>query len=108
MSKRDACERITGANECIAALMKLLQSANSVGPDTDDAETFMATKSEDAKNLVDAFGPLTPRQEGAFRTLAEYIHHTETTGIPELKRWKPFIAQTPDEITAWVEETNRT
>lgn len=100
-------QRIAGAKECIAALVTLVQSANNLPEAANDSAVFASIQAGDAEALVSVFGPLTPRQEGAFRTLAEYIHCCETTGLPELGRWTPFVADTQEEIAAWIEETNR-
>lgn len=99
-------ERITGAKECIAALVKLEQSARNLPETANDGAVFSSIQSGDSESLASLFGPLTPRQEGAFRTLAEYIHSGITTGTPNLERWTSFVADTPDEIAAWIDEVN--
>lgn len=99
-------ERIAGAKECIAALAKLEQSARNLPETANDGAVFSSIQSGDAESLASLFGPMTPRQEGAFRTLAAYIHSSNTSGRPLLERWTPFVADTPDEIAAWIEEVN--
>lgn len=104
---RHANQRISGAKECVSALIELVQSANNLNDAADDAAVFASIQLGAAEKLAAVFGPLTPRQEGAFRTLAEYIHIIETTGIPELGCWTPFVANTPEEIAAWIESANQ-
>lgn len=97
-----SAERIGGAKECIVYLARLKQSAENLPESVaNDAAVYAAIQSGDAESLVAQFGPLTPRQEGAFRTLAEYIHCRVTTGTPNLEKWTPFVARTPEEIDAW-------
>lgn len=94
-------ERRNGAKDCITALLALEHSAENLPPSANDGAVYAAIQSGDAKQLIAQFGPLTPRQEGAFRALAEYIHTTLTTGQPSLDKWTPFVADTPEEIAAW-------
>lgn len=82
-------ERMAGAKECITALAKLEYSAENLPQEADDAAIYAALQSGDAETLVAQFGPLTPRQQGAFMALAEYIHCSITTGVPDLGRWLP-------------------
>lgn len=99
-------ERIAGAKECIAALAKLEQSAENLPESANDAAVYAAIHSGDAKTLIAQFGPLTPRQEGAFRMLAEYIHCLFTTGTPDLDKWTPYVAHTEEEIAEWAAAAN--
>lgn len=99
-------ERIAGAKDCIAALTKLKHSADNLPPAANYAAAFVAIQSCDAEYLTSLFGPLTPRQEGAFRTLAEYIHSSQSTGEPDLERWLPHVAETPEEIAAGIATSN--
>lgn len=97
-----SAERIAGSKECIGYLARLEQSAENLPESAaNDAAVYAAIQSGDAEALIAQFGPLTPRQEGAFRTLAEYIHCRVTTGTPNLGRWTPFVARTPEEVDAW-------
>lgn len=98
-------DRIAGAIECIASLAHLEHSAENL-PESDDAAVFYNLQSADAAKLASLFGPLTPRQEGAFRALAEYIHAGITTGQPNLERWKPVVALTPAELQARIDDAN--
>lgn len=86
-------QRIAGARECIEALKVLEHSAENLPAEADDINVFWAIQSGNAEKLVSLFGPLTPRQEGAFRALAEYIHYSITTGGPNLANWNPRFAE---------------
>ncbi|MBK7024001.1 MAG: hypothetical protein IPH41_11005 [Sulfuritalea sp.] len=55
-------------------------------------------------DLAAAFGPMTPRQEGALRALGEYIHNVHAAGIPNIERWKPVVCLTPVDLQAVIEE----
>jgi len=95
IATNDECRR--GALECMSLLRDLAASASSLPPNADDASIFYRIQSQDAAKLASAFG-LTPRQEGAFRALAEYIHVTMTTGEPNLDAWLPLVAETDDQV----------
>uniref|UniRef100_Q47CJ8 Uncharacterized protein n=1 Tax=Dechloromonas aromatica (strain RCB) TaxID=159087 RepID=Q47CJ8_DECAR len=99
-------ERIAGAKECVIALAKLEQSAENLPESANDGAVFAAIQSSDAEALVAQFGPLTQRQEGAFRTLAEYIHCLATTGTPYLEKWTPYVARTEQQIVEWAAAMN--
>lgn len=110
MSRREEQLR-AGALECIKALATLEHSAESLPREADDAATFYSIQAVDAEVLAKAFGPLTPRQQGAFRTLAEYIHFDITTGGPNLTYWRPVVSMAPSELAdkiAKCEEDNNT
>lgn len=95
-------ERRAGAKDCIAELVRLERSADNLPSSSDYGAVYAAIQSGDAEYLVSQFGEMTPRQEGAFRCLAEYIHTTITAGQPCLEKWTPFVANTPEELAAWV------
>lgn len=99
-------ECMAGAKECVTALAKLERSAETLPQEANDAAVYAALQSGDAATLVAQFGPLTPRQQGAFMALAEYIHCCITTGTPDLERWLPFAAETPEAIAAWAAKSN--
>ena len=90
----------TGALECIEALKALEHSAENMLIEGDEGAIFAAIQSGDAEKLADEFGPMTP--QGAFRAMAEYIHHCLSSGTPALTQWKPFVAKTPEEVELWV------
>lgn len=102
-----AQERIEGALACIAALATLEHSAENLPEECNDARVFMNIQLNDAEKIVSTLGPMTPRQEGAFRAMAEYIHKTITTGTPDLSRWTPFVANTDTERQEWVDSINK-
>jgi hypothetical protein len=81
MSRREQQLR-AGALECTQALAVLVQSATSLPAAANDAAVFHSIQESDAKALADIFGPMTRRQEGAMRAMAEYIHSVTTTGPP--------------------------
>lgn len=89
-------QRIAGALECIEALKALTHSAENLPAEADDADSFRGIQRANAERLVSLFGPLTPRQEGAFRALAEYIHYSITTGEPNLEKWTPVFSEAPE------------
>lgn len=91
-----------GALECIEALKPLQHSAENMQIEANEGAIFADIQSGDAERLADKFGPMTPRQKGAFRALAEYIHHCSSSGTPALTIWKPFVANTPEEVEQWV------
>lgn len=93
-------ETIAGARECVAAMAVLESSAESAT--NLDATSYCKAQKGDAKTLASLFGPMTPRQEGAFRALAECIHVGITTGPPDFNRWAPFVGQTQDQIDSWI------
>lgn len=98
---------ISGARQCIEALLSLEQSATNLPDEADDAAVFFAMQAEAAKTLADQFGPMSPGQEGASRALGEYIHFCITTGRPDLERWRPGVAETAEEFAASIEKLNR-
>jgi hypothetical protein len=104
---KERADLIAGAKECVVALQCLLQSAKNLPDTADDAEVFYAIQSTDALALCAAFGPMTPRQAGAFRALAEYIHAVETTGTPDIDTWLPDVALTPSEQQDCIDEINQ-
>jgi hypothetical protein len=92
-----------GALDCIQALKKLEHSAENLPSSADAAGIYFSIQKYDAKAVSDAFGPMTPRQEGAFRAMAEYIHASITSGTPNLDLWKPLVALTAQEFDAQIE-----
>ena len=101
-------ERRGGALECIKALSVLVHSAEILPESADEASVFFSIQQSSAKALSDLFGPLTPRQEGAVRALAEYIHYCETTGQPNLEKWRPIVAMTPSEWDGLIKRCDET
>lgn len=98
---------MAGAKECIAYLAKLERSAENMPESANDAAVYAAIQSGDAETLVAQFLPLTPRQQGAFAALAEYIHCTVTTGTPDLDKWLPFAAEATGAIAEWAAKSNQ-
>lgn len=96
-------KRINGALDCIQALKKLELSAENLPSSADAAGIYFSIQKYDAKAVSDVFGPMTPRQEGAFRAMAEYIHTSITAGTPNLELWKPLVALTAPEFDAEIE-----
>lgn len=101
-----AQERIDGALACIAALANLERSAENLPDESNDARVFMDIQLNDAEKITSLMGAMTPRQEGAFRAMAEYIHTTITTGTTDLSRWTPFVATTDAERQTWIDSVN--
>jgi hypothetical protein len=91
-------DRIAGAKECISAMVKLEESIGHLPAEANDAAVLLNIEASDAATLVAQFGPLTPRQEGAFRAMAEYVHLCLHGGAPNLEHWVPVVAMTPDEL----------
>lgn len=100
--------RIAGALKCMDALRQMKQSAESFissGQD-DTVEAYFAQRLSDTRALVAALGPMTPEQEGAIATLAEYIHSAEIDGGPpdvSPGAWLPLAAMTDGERQAIID-----
>lgn len=88
-------KRREGALACMDSLRRLIAAANDWRGE--GAEDYFTKRHEDAKAFTATFGPAPLHIEGAITALAEYIHFTETTGIPCLEGWGPFSAKTEDE-----------
>lgn len=87
--------RIAGAIKCMEALRRLQQSAEAPGQD-DTVEAYFSQRLSDTRALVAALGPMTPEQEGAIATLAEYIHSEICGMVPDVSpgHWLPLAAMT--------------
>lgn len=86
--------RRSGALTCLAALRQLLAAAEDM---PNDAAGFFSKQHDDAKAFAASLGPMPAFAEGAIIALAEYIHHWETTGGPDLEHWAPEAAKTKAE-----------
>ena len=91
-------QMIAGALECIKALSVLEHFAENLPAEADEPAGYLAVQSEAAEILVKGFGPMTPRQQGAFRALVEYIHVSITAGRPKLDVWRPVVSVTPKRL----------
>lgn len=103
MNRENEQMRIKGAMDCLAALRKIEASAENFPDSAHDIEGHMNIQSGDAKALMELFGPMTSYQQGAFLTLAEYIHFGITTGQPDLDRWMPVAAESAESLKAYIE-----
>lgn len=103
-SQTEEQERKDGAWECVRALMILQKSAENIPCEADDVAAFFSIQSDAAKALFEVFAPMTPRQEGAFRVLAEYAYENMTGGGPDLDMWRPIVALTEDELDSMIAE----
>jgi hypothetical protein len=99
-------ERIAGARACLAALAKLVQDAQG-GAWEDDYRAYLKHRAKAAETLVEQFGSLSARQEGAFLALAEYLHSDITTGKPNLEKWVPAVGQTAAELEQRIQEAQQ-
>lgn len=99
--------RIAGALKCMNALRQLLQSTEAPGQD-DTVEAYFAQRLSDTRALVAALGPMTPEQEGAIATLAEYIHSEICGMVPDVSpgHWLPLAAMTDEECQAMIDLTD--
>lgn len=95
-----------GALAALEALRHLEASTEIVIPEQ-TAEGYYAQIINDCHTLVASFGPMTPEQEGAFTVLAEYIHMSNSTGLPNLEPggWKPIASMTEEELRDEIAET---
>jgi len=106
-SDADNKARIAGALACLEALRKLDKAAEaSLANCYDTAEECMYQQLNDAQALVAAFGPMTPRQEGAMLTLAEWIHKCITCGEMDFSYWLPVAAMTKSERQRRIDRAN--
>lgn len=104
--------RRAGAVSCLTALRQMIAGAQDM---PNDAAGFFSKQHGDAQAFVASLGPMPPYAEGALIALAEYIHHLETTGDPNLDVWKPEAAKTKAErkrdiaamVRAWEEDDRR-
>lgn len=96
--------RIAGALKCMDALRQMEKSAAAPGRD-DTVEAYFAQRLSDTRALVAALGPMTPEQEGAIATLAEYIHSEIGGGVPDVSPgyWLPLAAMTDVEQAEMIE-----
>ena len=100
----EEAERIAGALECLAQMQIIENTAENLGEEANAAAVWYGLQAKSGADLAAAFGPMTPRQEGAFRALGEYIHNVHEAGVPHLGRWRPVVSRTPAELQALVEE----
>lgn len=94
--------RIAGALKCMDALRKLARDAErSIENERADrtVEEYFGQRLSDVRALVAALGPMSPEQEGALATLAEYIHSEICGSTPDvsLGYWLPLAAMTDAE-----------
>ena len=104
-AKTIEASRIAGALKCLDALRKLDQSADIDNSWQTETE-FYAQRLSDSRAMVAALGPMTPEQEGAIAVLAEYIHVSINSGMPDLNPpgvWIPLSAMTDSERQAMIE-----
>lgn len=86
--------RRSGALTCLAAMRQLLAAAEDM---PNDAAGFFSKQHADAQAFATSLGPVPPFAQGAIIALAEYIHHWETAGGPDLEHWTPEAAKTKAE-----------
>jgi len=91
-------EIAAGAAECVEALKQMKFSTQNLPEECNDEDDEISydvhygIQASNAKALAAKFGPLTPRQEGIFRALAEYIHFSMLSGEPALDMgWQPHL-----------------
>ena len=82
----EEAQRIAGALECLAQIRIIENTAENLPEEADAGAVWYGLQAKSGADLAAAFGPLTPRQEGALRALGEYIHNVHEAGIPYLEQ----------------------
>ena len=100
----EEAQRIAGALECLAQIRIIEHTAENLPKEADAGAVWFGMQEQAGADLAAAFGPMTPRQEGALRALGEYIHNVHAAGTPYLEKWRPVVSRTPAERLAFAEE----
>jgi len=102
----EEAQRIAGALDCLKHIRHIENVAEHMPEEANDAAVYYDLQAKAGFYLAEAFGPMTPRQEGAFRALGEYIHLVLEAGTPclDVGHWKPTVALTQAELQTVVKE----